>query len=374
MDTFFSLTYPSTIKYGWGCRRELGGLIVERGIRRPLLVATRSHGEASARRAWEELCGLPFVHVVSGVPHDPPLEAVDEIIAAGRELSADAVIAVGGGSVIDAAKAAAALISRVGWTGEYFRGEREIDSPGLPFLALPTTAGTGAELTRNAVLSDPRSGEKKSLRSPYMVPSVALVDPELTVSMPPGLTAASGLDAFTQAVESFLSRRANAVSRPLALESAGLLFHGLPHAYREGTNEESREHVARGSLLSAMAFSQSGLGAVHGLAHPIGSALELPHGLTCAILLPHVLEWNLPACRDDLARLARHCAGEQAEGFVAAVRELTLALGIPKTFAEFGLTADHLPFILSHCRSGSMKATPRPMSDDDIERLLQPLM
>lgn len=374
MDDFFSLTYPPAIHYGWGCRRELAGVMAGHGIQRPLLVATRSHSGESERRLWQQLCDVSFVHVIAGVPHDPSLESVDEIIAAGRELAADAVVAVGGGSVIDAAKAAAALVPRSGWTGEYYRGEREIDSPGLPLLALPTTAGTGAEMTRNAVLSDPRTGEKKSLRSPHMIPSVALVDPELTVSMPPGLTAASGLDAFTQAVESFLSARANAVSRPLALEAAGILFHALPLAYREGENQVARERVARGSLLSALAFSQSGLGAVHGLAHPIGSALELPHGLTCAILLPHVLEWNLPACREDLATLAGHCAGEQAEGLVVAVRELTQTLGIPSTFAEFGLAAEHIPFILSHCRSGSMKATPRPMNDEDIEELLQPLM
>lgn len=374
MEASFSLAYPPAIHYGWGRRHDLAGMMTARGFRRPLLVTTRSLGNESGRRIWEQLCGIPFVHVISGVPHDPPLEVVDEIIAAGRELAADAVLAVGGGSVIDAAKAAAALVPRVGWTGEYYCGEREIDSPGLPLLALPTTAGTGAEMTRNAVLSDPRTGEKKSLRSPHLVPSVALIDPELTVSMPPGLTAASGLDAFTQAVESFISKRANAVSRPLALEASGLLFHWLPLAYREGENQEARERVARGSLLSALAFSQSGLGAVHGLAHPIGSALQLPHGLTCAILLPHVLEWNLPACREELASLARHCAGEQAEGLVTAVRELTQALDIPTSFAEHGLTAEHFPFILSHCRSGSMKATPRPLSDDDIVELLQPLM
>lgn len=129
MDASFSLTYPPAIHYGWGWRHYLAGMITAGGVRRLLLVTTRSQGDESGRRTWEQLCGIPFVHVISGVPHEPPLEAVDEIIAAGRELSADTVLAVGGGSVIDAAKAAA-LVPHTGWTGEHYRGEREIDSQG----------------------------------------------------------------------------------------------------------------------------------------------------------------------------------------------------------------------------------------------------
>lgn len=373
VDEAFTLRWPSVVRFGWGVRHELPALLQEFAgdPDRAFLVASRSaltgpgadliSGCGAARP-----CGL-----FQDVPHDPPLETIEEIVRHVRRTQAQALVALGGGSVIDAAKAAAALAPGDHAVTAVFRGEAFPTVPGLPVLALPTTAGSGAEVTANAVLTDSARGDKKSLRMPGMVPRAALVDPELTVSQPPELTAWSGLDALTQAIESFLSLRAHAASRPLAAAAVVRLMHNLLAAVRDGRSREARARVAEGSLLSGLAFSQSGLGAVHGLAHPLGVALGLPHGFICAVLLPHILRWNAPACTARLAELARGTdTAASADGFVAAVGALCRDLGVPSSLARHGLRPAHFPGILSRCRSASMQANPRPMDDGAVTDLL----
>jgi alcohol dehydrogenase class IV len=374
--TDYTLLYPPVIEFGWGSRRRLPEVIAARGFGLSpgvVLVCSRTLARSGRRAELEALCGGNICACLHDVPHDPPLAAVNALLAAMREPGCQLVVAVGGGSVIDAAKAAA-VIAPIGEHVEpFFRGERAIEGPGLPFVALPTTAGTGAEITKNSVLTDVARNVKKSLRSDHMVPTAAIVDPELTVTLPPSITAASGMDALTQAVESFLSTRAHNVSRSLAAAAVRLLMAGLPGAYADGGNREARTDVAEGSLLSAMAFSQSGLGAVHGLAHPVGLALDAAHGLVCAVLLPHVLRWNAPACDPELGRLASVTGYSGAEEFIGAIEELCRALGIPRTFAAMGLADVHVEYIVANCRSGSMAANPRPMEDDDVRALLRRL-
>lgn len=372
----YSLCYPPLIRFGKDCRAAAGDELrrVSGGPQPRVAVvcsqAVRSTGaldELMARGRFEPCA------VCDGIPHDPPLEAVDALIERFALGSADAVLALGGGSVIDAAKTAAALAPVADAVRPFFEGTRTIERPGLPVVALPTTAGTGAEITMNAVLSDHLKGVKKSIRTPHLVPAVALVDPELTLSMPADLTAHSGLDALTQAVESYTSLFANAVTRALAAAAVRDLMQALPQAWRDGRDLEARTQVAQGSLLGAMAFSQSSLGAVHGLAHPIGHALSLPHGLTCAILLPSILRLNLPACRPALDELARAVGLAGADAFADAIEPLCRELGVPESFREFRLAdADHAA-IVANCRSGSMKANPRPFSDDELRELLRRL-
>lgn len=371
----FALLYPPDIRFGWGCRESLAemlsGLDVEPS-KKTLFVCSESACASGLVEPLLHVCGSTASGVFTGVPHDPALEIVDAIVDQCRELDAKVVVAIGGGSVIDAAKAAAVLAPLEGTTADYFHGRRAITGAGLPLIALPTTAGTGAEITKNSVLSDHATGVKKSLRSPHMVPCAALVDPQLTVSMPSALTAASGLDALTQAVESFLSLKANSVSRALARQAVPLLMEFLPRAFLDGSDQAARTAVAEGSLLSAMAFSQSGLGAVHGLAHPIGLDLDLPHGLVCAVLLPHVLHWNASVCGPALDTLALEVALPDGAAFVARVETLCGELGISANFAGTALkgSIDH---IVANCRSGSMAANPRPMSDEDVRNMLERL-
>lgn len=366
----YELRFPPVIRFGWDTRCELGEILDRLGVARPLLVAIRRVVGDDGLATWEQHLGRTATGVFDGVPHDPPLEVVDAVITQIREQQADGVVAVGGGSVIDTAKAAAFLAHAPAPTTPCFRGEVPLDFDGLPFVALPTTAGTGAEITRNAVLTDRNMGVKKSIRSARMVPDAAVVDPALTVSCPPGLTAASGLDALTQAVECFISNRRNAASSALAREAVIKIMPSLEAACQDGSDRAAREAVAEGSLLTGLAFSQAGLGAAHGFGHPLGHHLNLAHGLTCAILLPHVLEWNLPACESRFADLANVLGLTGADAFLEAVRTLCRRLEVPESFANLGLVPELIPIIVAQCRSGSMAANPRPMDDAEAAEFL----
>jgi alcohol dehydrogenase class IV len=376
MQDSFELRYPGTILFGVGVRRELPRLlaaVAESANTGIFLVASKSVLTPPLRAELDALCGGRIAGVFTGVPHDPPLAVVDAVIGGIRGSGAGVVIGLGGGSVLDTAKAAAAVAPFGSSVVPFFRGERPLAAPGLPFIAMPTTAGSGAEITSNSVLTDTETRQKKSLRSPHMTARAAVVDVELTLAAPPALTAWSGLDALTQALESYISKKANPATRALAAEATGLLLAALPEAVRDGRDLAARTHVAQGSLLSAMAFSQSGLGAVHGLAHPIGLELDLAHGLTCAVLLPHVLRLNAPACGDDLARLARMLGFADSATLVARIESLCRGLDVPEGFAAHGLREEQFPRILANCRSPSMSANPRELSDAEILALLRRL-
>jgi alcohol dehydrogenase class IV len=372
----YELHYPPVIHFGSGCR-FLAGELLRRAAGGPqprtYVVCSRTVRSTGALDELARRSGLSWCGVYDQVSHDPPLECVDALIEQLCLSSADAVLAIGGGSVLDAAKAAAAIAPTADGVRPFFEAQRSLSRPGLPLVALPTTAGSGAEITPNAVLSDRLKGVKRAIRSPFLVPAAALVDPDLTLSMPPELTSHSGLDALTQAIESYISLRASAVSQSLAATAVARLLAHLPQACRDGLDLEARTLVAEGSLLGAMAFSQSGLGAVHGLAHPIGHALSLPHGLTCAILLPHILRLNLPACTGELDALAAVLGLGGATAFVEAVGGFCANLGVPGSFAAYRLAeADHSA-IVANCRSGSMKANPRHLADAELLELLQRL-
>ena len=375
--TPFDLRFPAQISFGWDSRFRLGPALAERvprsEPRRALLVCTPSLERNGAAPALRESAPDWDWQTVADIPHGPSLDVVDRIVDRARDTEASILVAVGGGSAIDAAKAAAAVVPTGETVRPFYDKEKELSAPGLPLIALPSTAGTGAEITSNAVLSHPASGRKQSLRSPVMVPTVALVDPALTLTAPPDLTAGCGLDALTQAIESYLSLRGHAASRPYARKAVVLLMGNLAAAVRDGADRNAREAVACGSLLSALAFSQSGLGAVHGLAHPIGLDFSLPHGRTCGILLPHILDWNLPACKDSLGTLARAVGLDTPGEFADAVRSLCSRVGIPPDFRSCRLDPETREHIVRNCRSGSMKATPRPLSDEQIRRLLTEL-
>ena len=246
---------------------------------------------------------------------------------------------------------------------------------GLFFAALPTTAGTGAEITNNAVLTDRESRIKQSLRHPSMVADAAVVDPDLTLSCPRELTAFSGLDAFVQAFESFTSPRSSALTRALAAEAVRKIFHSLEEAWKEPENIRARTEMAEASMLSGMAFSQTGLGAVHGLAHPVGSLLGVPHGLACAILMRPVLEFNLPVCSEQYADLAdRTFIGSDARSFLRAAGDLAEKLEVPENLRSFALHRSDFEFIIKNCRSASMKQNPREMTDRDVEAILEKML
>ncbi len=360
----YELFFPNRIVFGNGKRHELPKLLPAGNV---LFVC----GRHSVSRIWEEyreLFAAGRAFLVDKISPEPPLAEVERCIEAIRRHHVGAVVAIGGGSVIDAAKVAAVLAHNQYAVADYFYGRHKIEKKGVFFVAMPTTAGTGAEITPNSVLIDPETSIKQSVKHPFMFADIALVDPELTFDCPPLITAGSGMDALTQAIEGFISRGANRVSKLLAKEAAKLIFDNLADCQN---NPAARSRVAEGSMLGAMAFTQSGLGSVHGIGHPLGSLLHVPHGVCCAILLTEVLKFNRPSC--DLNELAAYLGLEDDVALIQQLSALRQKLGLPDDFKAYGLKKEHYSFIVKNCRSGSMKTNPRDFSDAEVVQLLESL-
>ena len=373
----FQLRLPDTVIFGRDTFPRLGRLAAGFGSR--ALLCTGRTALRKSGRLHQAVQLLEQAHLrttlLEGIENDPSLHTCNRAVAAARGNNCDLVIAIGGGSVIDAAKTAAAAVTpQTGTLQEYFDGPRQLENRPLPFIALPTTAGTGSECTVNAVLTDTVRNLKKSLRHQSMMPAIALVDPDLTLPCPPEITACAGMDALTQAIESYVTTGANPFTDTLALRAIRLLAAHLPAAVAHGDNPRHREPVALGSLLAGIAFANSGLGAVHGLAHPLGVHCHIPHGLVCAVLLPHVCAFNLSVRETKFADLAPLLGADSPDHVPAAIAKLNRSLGIPDTLTHFDLTPDLFPLILAGCRSGSMKQNPRPASDEDLTRILRKLI
>jgi alcohol dehydrogenase class IV len=327
------------------------------------------------------LAGLGLPAVVFAVAGEPTIDLARAGIAAAREHGADVVAAIGGGSVIDTGKAVAMLLSNGGDPLDYLEvvgSGRKITKPAVPCVAVPTTAGTGAEVTANAVLAAPSHRVKASLRSPLMIPRVALIDPQLTVSCPPPVTAASGMDALTQCLEPYVSVRASPLTDGLAREGLRRAAAGLRAAFADGSDLEARTDMAVCSLLGGMALANAKLGAVHGIAGVIGGTADVPHGVACATLLTPVIEANVRALRsgppgqpvlDRYTDAARCLSGQPAasiEDGLAWLRETITMLGIPG-LAAFGIgPADTDDVAAKAARSSSMQGNPVTLTQDDL--------
>ncbi|MGO8959059.1 MAG: iron-containing alcohol dehydrogenase [Streptosporangiaceae bacterium] len=331
------------------------------------------------------LAGLNMPATVFPVPAEPTIEMARAGVAAARDSGADVVVAIGGGSVIDAAKAISILLTNGGDPVDYLEvvgSGRRITRPAVPCVAVPTTAGTGAEVTANAVLASPGHHVKASLRSHLMIPHLALVDPQLTVSCPPPVTAASGLDAMTQCLEPFVAVQANPLTDSLAREGLRQASAGLRTAYADGADLDARTHMAMCSLLSGIALANAKLGAVHGLAGVIGGMADVPHGAACAALLAPVMEANVHALKSaqpdhptlsryvEVAQLLTGKPAASTEDGIAWIRETVSLLAVPG-LAAFGIRPDHADDIATKAsRSSSMKGNPAVLSDADLKAIL----
>ncbi len=364
----FELATPQRIVFGCGALAR--SLDAVRGFgKRPLLV-TGSRPE----RALDRLPG--FNAVVARVTSEPATDLIQDLASMARRESCDCVVGFGGGSAIDAAKATAAIAANGGEPLDYLevvgRGE-PLRLPSLPFLAIPTTAGSGAEATRNAVLGVRDRRVKASLRSPFLLARLAIVDPELTYDLPPALTAATGLDALTQLIEPFVSIRANAATDALCRQAIPLAARSLRAAF-EG-QQAARPAMAFASLMGGLALANAGLGAVHGFAAVIGGMWAAPHGAVCAALLPHVMEANLAAMPDasrytEVARLVTGDGTARAEDGVRWVADLCRDLSIP-ALGTYGVsTADVGPIAGNAAKASSMKANPVVLPAEALTRIL----
>jgi len=384
----FTIHTPRDVVFGCGKAAGLGSYLPA-SVRRVLLISGRHAADKAAKSLAGSLSASNCkVRIFADTMAEPSPGAVDAAAEAVRAFDADAVVALGGGSVIDTTKAAAALARLEGNCIDYFNGSRELVVADRPFFAaLPTTSGTGAEMTNNSVLTDPATQIKKSIRHPGMTADLALVDPDLTMDCPRGVTVASGLDALVQAVEAFVSPKGTGYTKSLAKTAACELYGALKSIVHEpwkpagddpAPDAAFRVAMAEGSMLAGLAFAHAGLGAVHGLAHPVGSLLHVPHGVSCAILMLPVFQFNMNACGALYGELVHEFLPKEphpdAALFIAAMRELSLGLGVPDNLRGYGLAEEHLPFIVANCRSNSMKNNPAPMSDEQVETLLRTLM
>jgi alcohol dehydrogenase class IV len=372
----FEFATAGRIMAGAGRVAELPGVLAGLGSR--VLVCT---GANPARHAGL-LAGLGSAAAVFTVPGEPTAELARAGLAAARGHGADVIAAIGGGSVIDTAKAVAMLLANGGDPLDYLEAVgsgRAITRPSVPCVAVPTTAGTGAEVTANAVLAVPERRLKASLRSPLMIPRVALVDPLLSASCPPSVTAASGLDALTQCLEPFVSARATPLTDGLAREGLRRAAAGLRAAYADGSDLAARTDMATCALLGGMALANAKLGAVHGLAGVIGGTADVPHGFACAALLAPVIDANVRALRPgspvlnryaEVAQLLTGQAGASVEDGVAWIRQTLTLLAVPG-LAAFGLTAGQAGDIAAQAlTASSMRGNPVPLSQDELDAIV----
>ncbi|MGC3999384.1 MAG: iron-containing alcohol dehydrogenase [Anaeromyxobacter sp.] len=374
----FELHTPARIVFGAGKAAEAPAEVAALGVRRALLVTGRTPARAAALQAGLEARGL--VVIPFRVAGEPTVASVLEGVALAAGEKCDGVVAIGGGSALDAGKAVAGL---AGGANPYEHLEvvgkgLPLQGPVLPLVALPTTAGTGSEVTRNAVLGVPEAGVKVSLRSPLLLPRVAVVDPDLLAGAPRSVMASSGLDAFTQVLEPYLSARANPFTDALAADGIRRSARALRRAVLDGPDAAAREDLALTSLFGGLCLANAGLGAVHGFAGPAGGMLDAPHGALCAALLVPCLEVNLAALRarapahPALARLAEVAAWltgrplEAPEEGIAWIAGLCRALGV-RGLASLGLPPAEVPALVARARAASsMKANPVALTEAEL--------
>ena len=325
---------------------------------------------------------IPTLYPVS---KEPTTHTVTQGVSVAREHGCNCVIAIGGGSVIDTGKAIAALITNTLDLYDYLEvvgKAMPLTKPPAPYIAVPTTAGTGSEVTKNAVILSEDHGVKVSLRSAFLLPRLVIVDPELTHSLPPDVTASTGLDALTQLLESYVSNSANPLTDSICREGLERAARSLRIAYKDGGNAAAREDMAMASLFSGIALANSRLGAVHGFAAAAGGQCQVSHGLICASLLPHVVEMNIQALKkrtpdsyalkrfDDVARIITGKISARADDAIDWIHELCSHMKV-QPLSLIGIRQEYFPDIVAKARrASSMKGNPIVLTDEELTQIL----
>lgn len=382
----FEFATASRIVFGPGKVQEVGRLAAQMipGPYRRALVTTGA-GQERAEGLLESLRSAGFTTAVFPISGEPTVDLAQQGAEVASQEGATLVVGFGGGSAVDTAKAIAALVTNRGDVFDYLevvgRGQPLLEAP-LPVIAIPTTAGTGSEVTRNAVLGVPERQVKVSLRSPGMLPRLAIIDPELTYSLPPEVTASTGMDALTQLIEPYVSNAANPLTDGLCREGMQRSARSLLRAVRDGGDRQAREDLAVASLLGGLALANARLGAAHGFAGPLGGMFPAPHGAVCAALIPHVVAENIAALRRrepdnpalgryaEVARLltgSPEAAPEEAAGWLA---ELVRDLNIPH-LAAYGVSPDDFPLLVEKAAAASsMKGNPIRLTEEELANIL----
>ena len=379
----FEFATAGRIIFGPGVIDELGELVSGWGQR--VLLVTGRH-PARSQRALSLLAGMGLDVELFRVSREPTVDMIADGVERARAHRSEMVVGCGGGSVLDAGKAIAALLTNGGVPLDYLEvvGKgKPILNPSAPYVAIPTTAGTGAEVTRNAVLAVPEQRVKVSMRSQWLLPRVALVDPGLTHSMPPGVTASTGLDALTQLIEPYVSRLANPLTDAVCREGLVRAGRSLRRAYTNGSDAQAREDMALASLCGGLALANAKLGAVHGFAGVLGGMYEIPHGIICGRLLPSVVTVNVRALQSrvpDHRALQRYReigmwltgrAEAQIEDAVQWILDTCDLFQIPG-LASYGVARSDFPTIVAKARrSSSMKGNPIQLTEQELLQILE---
>lgn len=371
-------SYPTQIRFGAGRIAELGRACAAAGIARPLLVTDRGLAGtaiAARARALMEEAGLGRALFAESGP-DPDERDVAAGVAAYRAGEHDGVVAFGGGSGLDLGKAIAFHAGQTRPLREFEDGGdrwQRADARAIaPVVAVPTTAGTGSEVGRAAVITDSGTREKKIVFHPRMLPAVAICDPELTVGMPRAITAGTGLDALAHCVEAYCAPHFHPMSHGMALEGMRIVRDHLPRAHADGSDIEARAQMMAAAAMGATAF-QKGLGAIHALSHPVGALHHTHHGMTNAVVMPAVLRFNRPAIEGAMGRAADYLGIEGGyAGFCDWIDRFNAALGVPKTLTELGVTDPDIDRIVAGAlRDPSTGGNPVPMTEANTRALLE---
>lgn len=372
-----TLQQPPTLTFGVGCASQCAPLLVQRGARHVVLVTSPSVASATRSLVEEMTRQGAAVTTIDRVPAEPDVSTFEQLRHSLRERSVDAVVGFGGGSVLDTAKLLAALHGDGQSVRAYF-GTGLLPPRKVLLVCLPTTAGTGSEVSPNAILYDEADALKKAAIGPQLVPDIALIDPALTVSAPAALTAATGLDALTHCLEAYANRFAHPIVDVYALAGIRLIAAHLPRAVRDGSDLEARTSVALGSMYGGLCLGPVNTAAVHALAYPLGGEFRLAHGLSNALLLPYVVDFNLSAAPERHAAIAQALgvealpsAAETAARGVERLRALCAECGVPNRLSALGVPADAIPRLAAAAMKVTrlLKNNPREVTLADAERI-----
>lgn len=390
-DMKYELWIPRQVLFGWGRRSEVGPRAADLGQRVFIICGSRSLRSAGVLDPIEaglRQAGLT-VFDLGTISREPEVEDVDAMVRRLRELGGgmpgDLVLAIGGGAALDLGKAVSALATNphsdtvLDFLEGVGRGLQITQRP-LPLIAMPTTSGTGSEATKNAVISSPSGKFKKSLRSDWMIPAVALIDPELSVTCPRNTTAWSGMDTMTQLIESLITPKSTPITRALCWEGLRAAIPWLKRACDEPDCRPAREAMSHAAFLSGVTLANAGLGMAHGIAAALGVHCNVPHGLACATLLPTALRVNRSTCEATLAEMVplfnTHTGATPvatAEFTIEAIAQLGRDLGVPERLRDLGVRQDQLAELVPASRGNSMSGNPRPLSDAEIRDILEAL-
>ena len=378
MVKIFSTT--PRIVMGPGSVKTIGAEVKAKGAKRVLIVTDKGVIGAGLLKSIEESFKAAKIKyaIFDKVESDPRYEIVADCVKMAENARAQMLVGIGGGSPMDITKTAAVMLTNKGPIGAYF-GINLIPKPGLPTILIPTTAGTGSEVTPIAILSDEGEKLKKGIVSPYLFPAIGILDPELTIGLPPQVTAATGMDALIHAIEAYTSINASTITDMYCIKAIELLYKNIRIAFAKGDNLDARTAMMEGALLAGIAFANAGVTAVHAFAYPIGAEFHIPHGIANTLMLPHVIRFNVLGNLEKFAQLAKPF-GLPTEGLdnlaivdkvVAAIDRLADDIRVPRHLADFGVKEKDIPMLAD----GVMKVTrllannPRTLTLDDAKRI-----